>query len=481
MSDKTPRRAVVIATRDGAKADRMRELRDKVSTPLSEVSQPRHEFELKLSDDGYTLTADLRLADAVGNAGIQGYSTGGVANNADRKQAFRPYLARGMGRDFGLYHQAFLDSSAYSKAWDKIVQGLVTGHWAVTPAVCKDPDAQAIADIQAAYVAEVLFGIDGGWTNHVREALYALIGGFAPFVRECDGFGQLRGLSFRYPSQVSKWLTNSQESRLLGISFFNGAHGAGSTYEVMAQDLLLYQHNAMGNNWEGISPMRTVFKYIMGHELFEQLELAAAEKYGTPVTFVERPTGVGADAADDDALAEVLDAMVATDNPVILLPNGYKVTIASPTGQVPDFEPVKRYLDEQIASVLTAEGALVGMNGMGSYSMAEIKDDQALRTLFYYAANLCEVLNGCGRRAYTGVVDHILAFCPDPELQTPAEGLLPKVTWSLSASQDDANVDQVMAAKTAGLLTWGESDEVWLREKLKLPALSKAPTTPEMP
>lgn len=434
-----------------------------------EESAPESEAIFEIELDGRT----LKLSDVPGNAGVTGYRSGGVANNLDEKGLYRPYNARGMGRDFGLFHQAFLDSDAFQRAWNKIVEGLITGHWWIKPAKCADPGYQPLADLQAEYVKIVLFGLDGGWSTHIREAMYCLVGGFSPFIRVTDGFGQLRGLSFRYPSQVSRWLTNAQESELLGIKFFNTSQqSATGEYDVLADRLVIYQHNALGNNWEGISPMRAVLKYIRAHELFGQLEAAAAEKYGTPVTFVERP-GTNYDEDDDALLEEALDAMVAADNPVILLPGGYKVTIASPTGQVPDFEPIKRYLDEKIASVLTAEGALVGMNGMGSYSMAEVKDDQALRTLFYYSSMICEVLNGRGRLPYTGVIDHILAFAADPDLRVPPEGLYPQLCWALSAEQDEANVEQVLAAKQAGALSWGADDETWLRERLKLPARTK--------
>lgn len=433
-------------------------------------------FEMELVVDAGVATLQLKDGKRTppGNPGVQGYGPGGgVANNFDHKPTYRPYNARGLNRNFGLYHQTYLDSAAYQRGLGKIVEGLTTGHWYVEPVSCADEYTQRLADVQAEQVQKVLFGIEGGWSKHVLEALYAYIAGFAPFIRVTDGFGQLRGLSFRYPSQVNRWYTNPQESELLGVEF-GAASGGTDTYRIAAHELLLYQVNAVGNNWEGISPLRGVLKYAKMYELFLQIEACAAEKYGCPVTFVERPTGQY-DKSSDDAVVAMLDAFVATDNAVLLLPGGYKVTVASPTGQVPDFEPIKRYLNEQIALALTAEGALVGLNGQGAYNLAEMKDTQALRTLAYYARWIADAINGTGL-AYNGVIAGIVAHLPHERLREHFHGELPKLRWSLSAEQDETSVEQVISAKVAGLITWTPEDETWLRARLKLTTRSEEET-----
>lgn len=436
------------------------------------------DLELVVKDGIATLTLSEAKA-APGSPGVTGYGTGGVggtATNFDQKPAYRPYAARGLGHNFGLYHQTYLDSAAYQRGVAKITEGLTTGYWSVKPVTCEDEETQQLADRQAKAVKAVLDGLEGGWSKHVREVLYGLlVPGFAPFIRVVDGFHQLRALSFRYPSQVARWITTENQADLIGVEFTNlSQDSTGNTYKVVAHDLLLYQFNAIGNNFEGISPLRGVLKFCKAFDLFVQIEAAAAEKFGAPVTFVERPVGQY-DAVDDDRVVELLDAFVATDNAILLLPGGYKVTVASPVGQVPDFEPVKRYLDEQIALALTAEGSLVGMNGVGSYSMAEMKDTQALRTLAYYAKAICEVVNGTNV-PYTGIIEHIVDHFADPLITEHFDGQLPKLEWSLSPEQDDDGaqvVDKVIAAKNAGMITWEPDDEVWLRTKLKMSARSE--------
>ena len=414
---------------------------------------------------------ELRLADVGaerGSAGITGYRGGRIAINRDYNPEYAPYRARGHYQRHGLYHQAWLESPAYRRGWNTIVEGLVTGHWSVRPGKGQDsPEAQAMAALTEA----VLFGIDGGWHRHVEEALYCLVAGVAAFIRVVDGTGQLRKLAFRFTHTIAGWITDADERDLVGVAFTQPSAG---DYAVLASDLVLYQVCALGNDFEGISPMRTVYKFIQAHQLFSRLEALAAEKYGAPWIWAESPPSNASSDADADELVSILDAAVAEDNPILMLPNGVSLQITSPAGQMPDFEPAKRYCDEQIATVLKAEGALVGLNGMGSYSMAEIKDDQQIRSLWYYAQLICRVVNGEGARAYTGIIRQIV-----DHLGGPVGGVYPELTWAAAAeAEEETVVESILAAKQAGALTWGEAEEDWLRSRLKMPARVKAEVTP---
>lgn len=430
------------------------------------------EFALSLAER----ETPLRLAEAQqpGSPGLTGYRYSGYATNKDEEREFLPYRARGLNRNLGLYHQAYLDSGAYARGVSKIVEGLTTSHWWISPAeVGDDPVLLARAQAQAKAVHQALLGLEGGWSKHLGEALYGLlVPGFAPFLRVYDEEGRLKALSFRYPSQVARWLTDEHETRIEGIEFAGGLSPDGEgRYSRLAHELVIYQYRAVGNDFEGLAPMRAVYKYIQAHKLFCQLEGVAAEKFGAPLTTVERPAE-GSDKADDDALVEDLDDMLATDNPVIILPNGYKVNLSSPNGQMPDLEPAKRYCDEQVTAALTAEGSLIGLNGKGAYNLADVKDDQQLRTLAYYAALICDVVNGLGT-PYTGVIRDLVLGLDDPSLAYPlVRGAWPRLCWSLAPEQDDGLVDRAIAAFQSGVLTRTKEDEAWLRQRLKLPALT---------
>lgn len=414
---------------------------------------------------------DIKLSDIVpykppGNAGLDGYRTAGYSTNKDRNFEYRPLNARGTGRDFGIYHQAFLESSAYYKGWSKIVEGLTTSYWRVKPVTCSDPKNQEAANKQAELVWKALNDLEGGFTKHVEEALYMLVAGFAPFIKIYDGYGKLVKLDFRFPNMVYRWITDEFQSRILGIEFYNNSGNGNAYYPIPAHRLVLYQYRALGNDWEGIPPLRQAYKAIQAQKLFAQLEAVAAEKYGSPTAFIERPDA-SYDAADDEKLLATVDAMIATDNPVILLPGGYKITLTSPSGQMPNFDPVKRYYDEQIASILTAEGSLLGLNGVGSYNLADIKDDQQLRSLSYYAKCICDVINGKGNLPYTGIIKEITLSLD--EYCYPIEGQYPCLDWSLSPDKDDTNIELIINSFNSGLLEKTPEDEIWLRDILKVP------------
>jgi len=429
---------------------------------------------IEVDDEGETQLILSDLMDSVpGNSGLTGYKGAGYAVNKDRNTNYRPTRARGIGRDFGLYHQAFLESQAFQDGWGKIEQGMVTSHWFVSHDASDDKDKMAYIERQAQAVQDVLFGIDGGWTQHVREALYVLVAGFAPFIKIVNGFGQLAGLSFRYPSQVRNWLTDSNEQHWLGIEF-DGATSQSNSYTKLSTEILLYQFRALGNDFEGISPMRPVMVYIEAHKLFTQLEGVAAEKYGAPITSVERPIGQY-DKADDDALIQILNEMVAADNPTLILPGGYKINTTSPTGQMPNFEAAKRYCDEKVATILSAEGSLIGLNGKGAYNLAEIKDDQQLRSLSYYANIICSTINNKTSSGHESLIAFIVKNLNDvggEDLTHLIDGKLPRIDWALSPTQDDADIGMIADLFSKGIFTASAEDEDWLRGKFKVPLRS---------
>lgn len=440
------------------------------------VQEARRIF-LSLPDDDYieqdppavinfpgpdTGSGEVRLGDPQGSAGISGYDTsmGGLANNRDYNIEYRPALARGSYRNHGIFHQAYLESPAYQRAVRNIVEGLTTGHWHIEPYDDKE-ESKAIAK----EVERILFGIDGGWERHVEEVLYFLVSGFSTFIKVTDGMGQLRRLDFRFSHTVSGWITDDQQRDLIGIRFSDPG-GAVSEYNVPAQDIVLYQLGALGNDFEGLSPMRSVYKFIQAHQLFSRLEALAAEKFGGPIAWVSRAKDAATDAQDDAHLEAQLDAMVATDNPILILPDGYQIQISSPQGQMPNFDVPKRYCDEQISRILQADGALLGTGTVGSYALAEVKDDVQLRSLSYYASLICRVVNGEGARAYTGVIRHIVDVMTG---SLTYRNRYPRLRWSLSPQQDDGlNLDQIIQASQAGVIELTDEDKAVIREKLGL-------------
>jgi hypothetical protein len=408
---------------------------------------------------------ELRLADPQGSAGISGYDAhqGGLPNNKDYNPEYRPALARGSYRNHGFYHQAWLENPSYQRAVRNIVEGLTTGFWHVEPYDDSEESALIAKQAQA-----VLFGLDGGWERHVEEALYMLISGFAIFIKVTDGFGQLRRLDFRFSQTVNGWVTDEQGNELVAVRFTD-AGGKASDYVVSAPQLVLYQIGALGNDFEGVSPMRSVYKFIQANQLFSRLEALAAEKYGTPIAWVKRGAEAGADSKDDDVLVDILDQMVAADNPIIILPNGYEIIVSSPQGQMPNFDVPKRYCDEQITRILQADGALVGLNGTGAYSLAEVKDDQQIRSLFYYGSLICRVVNGEGARPYTGIIRHIVDALPASQAAT-YRGRYPRLRWSLAPQQDDGlQLDQIIQAAQAGVIELDDEDKALIRTKMGLP------------
>lgn len=399
----------------------------------------------------------------------RGSYIGGVPYYRDENTMFKPYRARGNRYKHGLFEQLWRESPQYLKAWGNIEQGLITSDWWVEPAVCEDPQDQLTANAQADFIEQTLAQLEGGMTKFLTQAAYQFLGGNAPFVEVYDpNTYMLKKLSFRFPKLVQEWILDSLGQELIAVRF---SDPFGNDYIVPAQHLLLYVYRQFGNDYEGNSPLRTVAQWIRAKQLFMGLQTGAGEKWGMGLVSLEYDKDSKPDKTMMARAVQALNDMVAGDGAVVELPAGVRLVLHSPAGQMPDFENIIRYCDEQITSVLKAEGSLIGLNGTGTYALADVKDREHVASIGYYSKLICEGLNGANNTLHTGPVKKSI----DARWGGAPGGRYPEIK---SAPQRDAQdpdwIDKLGTAKEKGLLTWTDEDEAMVRERLKLNPLQPA-------
>lgn len=411
----------------------------------------------------------------------------GLVSRKDDNPKYRPVRARGTKYDHGLFYQFWLEDPQFRRSWNEKVEGLTTGHWSVRPPALPD-DASDVelqkARRQTEWVESMLFDISGGWRQFLHDALFFLISGFSIFETVYYGpdagdraFG-IKKLAFRYPKTVEAWILDDAERELLGVEFSNPA--TEDTYVLDANDVLLLRYNGFGLDFEGNSPLRPIAQWIKMKQLFQRLEAIAAEKYGVPILSIEKDLPDEAPAPSEDGQAQlvrVLSGMKAEDNPVLELPEGQKLVLHSPAGQVPDFSTQKRYCDEQISTILKAEGALVGTGDTGTYSLASEKADEAAQSFVYYADLVCEAINGTHGTPYNGIIPKMVELRDGGPVRP---GMYPRLEYQLAEDQQGPDrLDDVVKAQKAGLLTWRAEDEKTLREQLGLEPINEDEFDPE--
>lgn len=396
---------------------------------------------------------------------------GGINNDKDKKWNYRPFNGRGLRTDYGVFHQALLDELQIMRPWSDIHNALRSGDWWVEP---PDEERQERADD----LQRALFDIHGGWDKFLIEAAYAFITGFVLF-EEVFSLEDLTidKLAFRQPKQVLEWILDEHNRDLVAIRLTRG-DTSGGDYYLPASAVLLINVNAVGNDFEGISPLRPVIKYVLAKEMFDRLEARAGEKWGMPVFVLSQADNEKAADEDETALfTNILDALAAEDAAVIELPDGKTFELISPQGVMPSFTELKRYCDEQIAMSLQGEGTLLGMQGNGSRALAEVADNRVLRSTPAYAKVICAAINGARGTTYKGTLRKLERL----RFGEPEDGKWCELRFSLDRNGRDSEwFAQLTQAKSANLLTWEAEDEEQLREEMNLrkraaPAAQPAP------
>lgn len=370
---------------------------------------------------------------------------------------YKPYYARGLGVDFGLYQEVFQSEIQVLRPWTDLVNGLRGGEWWVE---APHPKAEPRARI----LERALFDLQGGWGAFLINASTAFYNGFAIFEEVFDPHrGRLKKLAFRFSKQVAAWVLDSHQRDLVAVEMLDDF---ARRYLLPSWASLLINVNAVGNDYEGISPLRPIVKLHLIKDLFTRLIGLAGEKYGIGIFVISQEDYQAPTADSDEAklFSKIYQQLAAEDTALIELPDGKRFEVVSPDGMMPDFEPIIRYLDEQMSLALQGEGNLLGMKG-GSRALAEVADARMIRSVPAYAKIICDAINGSSDTPYQGTLRKLERLI----FGAPEDGAWCELRFSLDrAGRDDEWFNRLKSAKEAKMIRWTLKDELELRRELGL-------------
>lgn len=373
----------------------------------------------------------------------------------------RPVIARGQRHDYGVLERLFRTSPQAQRAVTSTLHNL-TG---ATFRIDASPEGLAIdrfgAELQAGHAERAVFGARGGWRQVLTEAtISCMTAGFALWIRVDDpDNAAIKRYAHRRPNTVDRWIFSEDGDELVAVELFEDQ---GGTYLVPAEHLILVRWLDYALDMEPAPPMRSAAPFIVAKQLGMQAWGAAIEKYALPVVFLENETE---DAGDIDELISVWDKFDFTDFPVISGRRGTRASILNPGQSTADIESFLRYCDEHIALPFSSEGALIGMNRVGAYNLADVKDSQQLRVALHLADQICAAWNGDRYTAHNGVVSHVVqsAFGIGGAI-----GGMPKLVYMLG--EEDVPMADILGAIQAGAVVVTPEVQETVHARLKLPA-----------
>ena len=368
-----------------------------------------------------------------------------------------------------VYDRMYRTDPDVRRSVQMVVNPIIGATWSVEPHggdEAEDEDREVAEFVEWA-LWEVM---RPGLTRHLAQALPVLIrSGFAPFEQvwqtaDYNGKDVLvpRTLGLRLPRTIHRF-PQDDAGQLIEIEQWTST---GKTIHLPAEDLVYYRLGAEGDNWEGVSLLRPIYKSWFLKDKIERLDAIAIERESTGVPIAYPPASGVTDEQLDD-VEEALANLRTNEQGYLLSPGPHAQHAEKGQGWFFDIlshksnesrssEPSLNYHSSKIAAGFIAEFMRLGQENVGARATADVQQDPFLAGVEAIAGEIEETLN-------ESLVARLVAL--NYEVDEP-----PKLTMSLV---DSTSLEQ-LASYVSKLVEKGvlQSDadlEDYLRERADLP------------
>lgn len=239
-----------------------------------------------------------------------------------------------------------------------------------------DAASEDDADKEVADFVEynILRNID--WRKFLDESLTYLDFGFAVFEMVFEPQvvnGQTRivltKLGFRKQTTIQSW---EQQSGAPGIS----QNSNGQIYNIPLQKLVVFTYKQEGDNYEGISLLRTAYKHFYIKDKLYRMDAVGHERQSVGVLEITVPKGAG--DKDKKKIITAARELRANEKSYIMHPEGWLVEFMDmKANSLKDVEPSISHHDRQISKNVLAQFLELGAAG-GSGARATSEDHSRL-------------------------------------------------------------------------------------------------------
>jgi len=180
-------------------------------------------------------------------------------------------------------------------------------------------------------------------------------------------------VSHRDQKTIWKWNVDENED----LESVTQQARKGSVYDTMdipANKILLFTFNQEGNNFEGISLLRSAYKHWFIKDGIYRIDAIAHERFGIGVPYAKAPEGYT--ETQKDAVEALMKNYKAGDQSYLFILPEWEIGILGVQGtQRYDPLPSIRHHDEMISRSVLAQFLNLGTTGTGSYSLGDSMTD----------------------------------------------------------------------------------------------------------
>lgn len=368
------------------------------------------------------------------------------------REDFNPKLSE--SRAMKVYDEMRRTDSTVRATLSAVSLPISSANWFVQPAT-DDAQDQEVADFVQSALME---WADDSFNDFMRHALLMLLFGVMAFekvftVREVEGKQMIvwKRIAPRLPKSIERWQTSD------GGEGIEQRKVEGGIVSIPMDKLLVFVNEKEGDNWWGMSILRTAYQPWYIKQYMYKISAIAYERQGLGIPFAKLPQNA---SSRDIAKAEkLLREVRAHQHAYILEPHdmefGFKDMQAR---NVMDPMPLINHHNREITKAMLAQFLELGAEGgSGSRALSEDHSELFLSAVDAVARNIADTFT---KYAIKELVD----------LNFDDVQWYPKLTYTGVRKEDIESLAKAYKELTdAGGISPTENDEQFWRKKLNLP------------
>jgi len=405
---------------------------------------------------------------------------GKMRANAKEFGAAGTYLTSGMiAEDFNaqlqfpqsiaIFEEMSKSDGQVNAAVQAIKLPLMTANWMVE-------GNENVKEEHIEFIQNALFeDMDVEFDHFLSEALQHIVYGFYYFEKifkqRADGMIGWKKFAPRIPSAHYKW--SADKFKKGGITQQLKTTDQESPDKTMNPQipwskLMLFNNQQEGDNYEGISPLRSAYKHWKMKDLAYKIQIIAIERHGVGIPTMTLPKGAGDD--DITKAEEMLKNLRSNEKGYMILKEGWSFEIISGgtggTSKDSQIHDAIEHHNRMILMNVLAPFLDLGSGATGSFALGETQLNFFLNSLQQVGKNVAGTINESIKELIDinfGIQEHY------PTLRVTEIGNVDKQVLMTALS----------AAVTSGLIVIDQPLKEWVREMLNLPEIDEA--TAEIP
>jgi len=342
--------------------------------------------------------------------------------------------------------------------------GILQGEWFVE-AGSDDSRDQKIKE----FVEEALFDrMSKPWNETLKDILTYLDFGF--FVGEKvfkveDGFVWWKKLAYRAQTSIMKFQTKGKKDGITQILSGDIADKKDRMPSIPIEKLLIFSNEKEGDNWRGVSILRSAYKPWFLKENLEKIDAIGFERNAVGVPIFKMPPNP--DAADVEKAEELGKNLRVNEKAFVMLPSGWDLEIASSKYEGQGIgRAINRYNRDIVANVL-AHFLDLGSGPTGSRALSVDQSEAFYKSLQAIGDYIASVWNG-----------HAIPQLVDLNFDNVTKYPKLKVT-GIEKVDVERFSRALQGLAMSGVLTIDDDLEDYVRSKLKLPDKMEAESEEE--